>query len=357
MRHLGENRRSRDQTIPAVLEGYAIAGSRSIAMSVLLEVEHVTTYRYACPVEFSAHRVLFHPRTAHDIRVLSTELEVSPASKQRLIHDVFSNSVAIVEPLVPAAELRFTVRFTIEHHGTLNHELPIDPEAKLYPFDYSADDRNDLSGFIAPQYPEDAAVLRDWVAQFLPRQGRIHTRDVLANINEGIRNGFTYAARDAAGTQRPALTLSLGTGTCRDFALLMMEAVRGLGLAARFVSGYIYDPALDLAPVPVDPLAPDSPAGSRVESRDVGGTQGSGATHAWLHVFLPGAGWVPFDPTNMLYGGTDLIRVAYTRTPEQAAPVSGGWTGSASDFEGMSVEVRVKRLSALPAGLVDSVAA
>ena len=164
-------------------------------MSVLLEVEHVTTYRYARPVEFSAHRVLFHPRTAHDIRVLSTELEVSPASRQRWIHDVFSNSVAIVEPLVPAAELRFTVRFTIEHHGTPNHELPVAPEAELYPFEYNADDRNDLSGFIPAQYPDDAAAVRDWVAQFLPRQGRIRTRDVLTNINEGIRNGFGYAAR------------------------------------------------------------------------------------------------------------------------------------------------------------------
>ncbi|MDP3083227.1 MAG: transglutaminase family protein [Rubrivivax sp.] len=311
-------------------------------MSIILEVEHVTTYRYARPVEFSTHRVAFHPRAAHDIRVLSASLEVSPHSKQHWIHDVFSNSVAVVEPMVPADMLKFTARFAIEHHGVQNHELPIAAEAKLYPFDYSADDRTDLSSFIPLQYPDDAAVVREWASSFLPVRGRTHTRDILVNINEAVRSDFTYASRETMGTQRPAQTLELRTGTCRDFALLMIEAARGLGLAARFVSGYIYDAALD---------KPDAQPGSAVgpasanliESRDIGGTQGAGATHAWLHVFLPGAGWVPFDPTNELYGGTDLIRVAFTRTPEQAAPVAGSWTGDASDFVSMNVEVKVHR--------------
>ena len=304
-------------------------------MSVILEVEHITTYRYARPVEFQHHRVSFHPRAAHDLRVLQASLDVSPHSRQHWIHDVFSNSVTIVEPLVPAEELRFTARLQIEHHGVLNQELPIAPEAKIYPFEYSADDRADLSSFLPLQYPDDAGLVRDWVASFLPQRGRTHTRDILANINEAIRTDFGYAARDAIGTQRPAQTLLLRTGTCRDFALLMIEAARGLGLAARFVSGYIYDAALD------QPRA--EPAAGGIESRDAGGTRGSGATHAWLHVFLPGAGWVPFDPTNTLFGGTDLIRVAYSRTPEQAAPVSGSWTGEASDFLGMTAEVSVRR--------------
>ena len=306
----------------------------------LLEVEHITTYRYAKPVEFDAHRVLFHPRAAHDLRVTSASLSVTPDSKQRWIHDVFSNSVAVVDPIPPSDTLQFTARFSIEHEGIKNHELPIDPAAKLYPFAYSGEDHADLSGLIAAQYPQDAAAVRNWVQDFLPVRGTIHTRDVLRNITEAIRSEFQYAARDAAGTQSPSTTLQLRTGTCRDFALLMMEAVRGLGMAARFVSGYIYDPALDLEATLVGSNQDSSPG---VESRDIGGTRGSGATHAWLHVFVPGAGWVPFDPTNTLYGGTDLIRVAYTRTPEQAAPVSGLWTGSASDFLGMDVQVRVWR--------------
>ena len=307
-------------------------------MSVILEVEHTTTYRYAQPVAFGPHRVAFHPRAAHDIRVLYAELTASTASRQRWIHDVFSNSIAIVEPLVPADTLTLSARFAIEHLGVLNHELPLDGEAKLYPFKYSADDLHNLSSFLPLQYPDDAAAVSRWVASFLPQRGTIHTRDVLTNINQSIRGDFVYAARDAPGTQSPAQTLALGSGTCRDYALLMMEAVRGLGLAARFVSGYIYDPALDR-----NEAAAEGSGDQGIQSLDVGGTRGSGATHAWLHVYLPGAGWVPFDPTNTLYGGTDLIRVAFTRTPEQAAPVSGAWTGDPGDFLGMDVRVAVRR--------------
>jgi transglutaminase-like putative cysteine protease len=317
-------------------------------MSTVLQVEHTTVYHYARPVTFSSNRVAFLPRAAHDLKVLTADLEVSPHSRQHWMHDVFSNSLAVVEPLVPADELRFVARFTIEHLGVKNHELPVTPEAELYPFKYSAERLIDLSTFLPLQYPDDATVVREWVANFLPQRGRIHTRDVLVNICEGIRNEVTYAARDAMGTQRPAQTLALRSGTCRDFALLMMEAVRGLGMAARFVSGYIYDEALD-RPVAPAWAAPGADAGNHViESHDIGGTRGSGATHAWLHVYLPGAGWIPFDPTNTLYGGTDLIRVAYARTPEQAAPVSGGWTGEASDFKGMSVSVSVNRVENAP---------
>ena len=314
-------------------------------MSVILEVEHVTTYRYARPVEFGLHRVAFHPRAAHDIRVLYADLTVSPHSRQHWVHDVFSNSVAVVEPLVPADRLSFAARFAIEHLGVKNQELPIDAEARSYPFEYSADDRINLSGFLPLQYPDDAAAVRSWVAGFMPQRGTIQTRDVLSNINRFIRADFSYATRDTMGTQSPGQTLARRSGTCRDFALLMMEAARGLGIAARFVSGYIYDPKLD-----DESPGAGGESGHGVQSHDVGGGMlGSGATHAWLHVYLPGAGWVPFDPTNTRSGGTDLIRVAFSRTPEQAAPVSGGWTGEASDYLGMEVSVNVRRrLPAIP---------
>jgi transglutaminase-like putative cysteine protease len=318
---------------------------RPIDMSILLEVEHVTTYRYTRPVTFSPHRVVFRPRAAHDIRIVNASLEVSPHSRQYWIHDVFSNSVAIVEPLIPADELRLTARFTIEHHGVQNLEIPIADEAKFYPFQYSAEDQLDLANFLPQQYPDDAAALREWVAPFLPQRGLTHTRDVLSNINEAIRSDFQYQARDAMGTQRPAETLALRSGTCRDFALLMMEAVRGLGLAARFVSGYLYDPKLDQSKPTGDCSCGAQQATRQVESNDPGERLGAGATHAWLHVFLPGAGWVPFDPTNMLFGGTDLIRVAYSRTPEQAAPVSGSWFGDSADFLEMKVHVNVRKVS------------
>ena len=310
-------------------------------MPAFIEVEHVTSYRYAQPVEFSKHRVMFRPRAAHDIRVLNASLEVLPVARQQLIHDVFSNSVAVVEPLAVADELRFTARFTIEHFGVRNLELEVDPEARDYPFRYSAEDRLDLASFLPIQYPDDAPMVSEWVKQFLPARGIIHSRDLLRNIAEGIRADLAYQSREAMGTQRPAETLSLKSGTCRDYALLMIEAARGLGFAARFVSGYLYDPSLD-GPPPVE-LGSSLQQGARqVESLDGGDVvQGAGATHAWLHVYLPGAGWVPFDPTNALFGGSSLIRVAYAREPDLAAPVSGRWFGDPDDFRGMEVKVTV----------------
>jgi len=202
----------------------------------------------------------------------------------------------------------------------------------------------DLATFLPAQYPDDANVLQEWVTQFLPRRGTIHTRDILANLNAAIRGDFRYQARDAMGTQRPAETLSLRSGTCRDLALLMIEAARGLGLAARFVSGYLYDKTLDTQAAPVVRATGLQQGVRQVESHDDAPVLGAGATHAWLHVYLPGAGWVPYDPTNTLVGGTDLIRVAYTRKPEQAAPVSGSYFGAAQDFAGMSVGVSVRRV-------------
>jgi len=313
-------------------------------MSVFLKVEHRTTYRYHKPVEFSPHRVMFRPRAAHDIRVLSANLEVSPLSRQYWMQDVFSNSVAVVEPRIPADRLQFRASFVIEHLGVKNLELPLDPSAESYPFQYTAEDCLDLANFLPLQYPEDGEVVREWVSQFLPQRGTIHTRDILANINAAIRSDFTYQSRDAMGTQRPAETLRTRSGTCRDFALLMMEAVRGMGMGARFVSGYLYDKSLDTAAAPAVRSSGLQQGVRQVESRDEPLVLGSAATHAWLHVFLPGAGWVPYDPTNTLVGGTDLIRVAYSRKPEQAPPVSGSWTGEADNFAGLDVSVSVRQV-------------
>jgi transglutaminase-like putative cysteine protease len=150
---------------------------------------------------------------------------------------------------------------------------------------------------------------------------------MLVEMNQHIRDNFRYVARDEEGTQKPHQTLELGTGSCRDFALLMMEAARRLGVATRFVSGYLYDPSLD----------------SEATDAEGNPTVGAGYTHAWLQAYLPGAGWVPFDPTNNLLGGTQLIRVGVARDPSQAAPVSGSWFGQADDNIGMTVSVTVKR--------------
>jgi transglutaminase-like putative cysteine protease len=298
-------------------------------MPVQYEIVHTTVYHYAQAVSFGEHRVMFRPRDSHDLRVLATDLQVSPEALVRMIQDPHSNSVALVQPLVSAEELKIVCSFTIEHAHTNNLELPLAPTAEVFPFAYSLEERFDLETYLRPHHDDPGGHLTAWARQFIRTDGYTGTRDLLVKMNQSIRDNFHYAARDEEGTQTPQETLKLGTGSCRDFALLMMEAARRLGIATRFVSGYLYDPALDGADS-ADPAEP-------------GAMVGAGATHAWLQAYLPGAGWVPFDPTNNLLGGNELIRVGVARDPSQAAPISGSWYGEAGAYLGMTVNVVVHR--------------
>ena len=299
------------------------------AMPIRYDIVHTTLYRYGQPVSFGEHRVMFRPRDSHDLRVLATDLVCSPEAQIRMIQDPHSNSVALVTPLQPAAELKIVCTFTIEHAPGDGTDLELSPSARIFPFAYTVQERLDLEHYMRPLHDDPDGVLTQWARQFMRTDGPTGTRDLLLQMNGFIRDQFTYAARDEEGTQTPLQTLELGSGSCRDFALLMMEAVRSLGMAARFVSGYLYDPALDS-----DAAADDAPA-----------TAGAGSTHAWLQVYLPGAGWVPFDPTNNLRVGTSqLIRVGVARDPAQAAPVSGSWFGPPEAYLGLSASVQVRRV-------------
>ena len=321
-------------------------------MPIRYDITHTTVYRYHQPVSFGEHRVIFRPRDSHDLRVLATDLQVSPASAVRLIQDPHSNSVAMVQPLEPATELSIVCSFTIEHAHTNNLELPLAPSAEFYPFAYTVPDRFDLEHYLRPHYDDPEGELTAWARQFIRNDGPTRTRGLLVQMNQHIREHFRYAARDEEGTQAPLQTLTLGSGSCRDFALLMMEAARRLGVATRFVSGYLYDPALDGENEVVDA---EPPPGVNAEQNDAKAgtpaavpipTVGAGATHAWMQAYLPGAGWVPFDPTNNLLGGTQLIRVGVARDPSQAAPVSGSWYGDTDAYAGMQVTVQVRRIGA-----------
>jgi len=297
-------------------------------MSVRYDITHTTVYRYAKPVTFGEHRVMFRPRESHDLRVLATDLEVSPEALVRMIQDPYSNSVALVQPLGEATELKIECSFTIEHAHSNNLELPLSPSAEFFPFAYSVDERFDLEHYLRPHHDDPEGKLTAWARQFIRTDGPTGTRDLLVQMNQHIRDELTYIARDEEGTQSPLITLARSSGSCRDFALLMMEAARRLGVATRFVSGYLYDPSLD-------------------EERDEAGDSavvGAGSTHAWLQAYLPGAGWVPFDPTNNLLGGYHLVRVGVSRDPKQAAPISGSWYGEPDAYVGLDVVVRVKRI-------------
>ncbi|MDM0071969.1 transglutaminase family protein [Variovorax sp. J31P207] len=298
-------------------------------MAVRYDITHTTVYRYKTPVTFGLHRVMFRPRDSHDLRVLATDLVVSPDAYVRMIHDPHSNSVALVQPMGEALELRIVCSFTIEHLPTPIDELALDPAAEVLPFAYSLEDRLDLEHYLRPHHDDPDGTLIRWAHQFLHTDQPNNTRDVLTRMNAHIGQSLRYVARDEEGTQTPLETLTRGSGSCRDYALLMMEAARRLGIATRFVSGYLYDAALDTG----EPAEPGQ------------AVSGAGSTHAWLHAYLPGAGWIAFDPTNNLMGGAQLIRVGVARDPALAAPISGSWYGEPEAYEGLEASVMVRRIS------------
>ncbi|MFT6589848.1 MAG: transglutaminase-like putative cysteine protease [Rhodoferax sp.] len=292
-------------------------------MSVFFDITHTTHYRYAQPVEFGLHRVLFRPRDSHDLRVLATDMQVTPEPVSiRLIQDAYSNSVALVQPQSPASELKIVCSFSVQHTGTPALDLPLSARAETFPIDYNAEEQLVLAHYLAPYYDDPSGQLLVWAQQFTGGAEAIDARDLLVNMNKFIKDTFHYQIREDEGVQTPFDTLRMQSGTCRDFATLMIEAARQLGYAARFVSGYLYSPGLD----------PSLDAASSPSS-----------THAWLHVYLPGAGWIPFDPTNNLVGGNNLIRVGVARHASLASPVRGSWSGAVEDYIGMEVDVQVRK--------------
>jgi transglutaminase-like putative cysteine protease len=288
----------------------------------ILSVRHRTVYRYRRPVAFGEHRIMFRPRDSYDQRLIEATLDINPEpASLRWMFDVFGNCVAVTTFDIRAETLTFACGITLEHTPEHAPVFPLAPHATHYPFGYGVEDMPDLSRSIERQWPDPRHEVDAWARSFLPTHGRILTQELLADMTRSVRANFTYLARSEKGVQDPLTTLRSKLGSCRDFAVLMMEGVRALGMAARFVSGYLYNPRNDRA-------------------RHVGG----GSTHAWLQVYLPGAGWVEFDPTNGIVGNRDLIRVAVARDPAQAVPLHGSYFGLASDDLGMRVEVDVVEL-------------
>ncbi|MBB5696118.1 transglutaminase family protein [Muricoccus pecuniae] len=299
----------------------------------ILTVRHVTTYRYRQPVSFGEHRMMLRPRDGHDQHLLEARIDISPEpSAFWWVHDVFGNSVGVAQFAGRARELRFESTMLLHHNPVEELDFQLEDHASSLPFSYSTEEMPDLARSIERHHRDPDRVVDRWARGFLRNDGPTGTLELLTAMTRAVKRDFTYIARAVRGIQDPTRTLELGSGTCRDFALLMMEAVRSLGLAARFVSGYIYSPGRD------------------------GRTHlGGGFTHAWVRVYLPGAGWVEFDPTNGIVGNRDLISVAVARDPDQAVPLHGRWKGFPDDALGMDVSVHVtaeapapRRVPALP---------
>jgi transglutaminase-like putative cysteine protease len=288
---------------------------------VIYDITHRTEYRFHRPVALGLHRLTFRPRDGHDMRVLATDLQVEPAAQRvDLVHDVYGNSVALVLPGGPADRLVITSSFTVEHLGSTPFERASGAESALMPPPYSAAERLALHPFLLPSHADPGHEVRRWAEPFCtpgPGQPPDGPRATIARMTQTIRERFTYTVRIEEGVQTPQQTLALGSGACRDFATLMIDALRHLGIAARFVSGYLHVPAQGAAHA------------------------GGGATHAWVQCFLPDSGWFAADPTNNLIGGSDLIRIAVARDAAEVSPLSGEWTGQPADFAGMSVDVQV----------------
>ncbi|HKK15781.1 MAG TPA: transglutaminase family protein [Gammaproteobacteria bacterium] len=281
-----------------------------------LKVSHLTEYTFANYVTLEPHRLLIRPREGHDIRIVSSRLDISPAYTIRWHRDVYDNSVATVSFLEAASHLSIFSEITLEHYDDAPLDFVVADYAVNYPFQYQEREKADLAPYQQANYPAEQALINSWLEQTGLGQGAQETYVLLDRLNKWISQNFNYMVREEAGVQTPAETLNSGSGSCRDYAALFMETCRMLGLACRFVSGYLHAPSTEA---------------------------GSGSTHAWAEIYLPGPGWKGFDPTSGNLTSRQHIPVAVARHPEWVPPVAGSFVGSAQ-VPTLKVNVQVNAL-------------
>jgi len=284
---------------------------------VALKIHHKTTYRFNRLVNLWPHRLMLRPRESRDLHLISSQVTTTPNAVITWAQDVFGNAVATATFATMSSNLTIVSVAELQLHAVAWPVFDIAATALRYPFRYSDDEWTDLGALAIPQVADPKRRLQSWAQKFV-RSNPTDTLSLLKDLSAGVSEETRYQSRDDEGTQSPTETLDRGCGSCRDFAVLFAEAARSLGFGARIVSGYLYNPDQQ-----------------SVGSRD------AGSTHAWAEVFVPGAGWITFDPTNRGVGGFNLIPVAVVRDIRQAMPVSGSFVGMTDSFAGMSVEVTV----------------
>ncbi|MBX3734036.1 MAG: transglutaminase family protein [Verrucomicrobiae bacterium] len=277
-----------------------------------IRISHRTEYHYHEPVTFGVHRALMRPREDHDQRIVTGRFEIEPAAEVRWLRDIYDNSAAVITFGEPGARLRVFSEVDVDLRDEEPVECLIDPAARSFPFQYGPEEQVELVTYRLPSYPHDGPALQQWLLELYRPGQLIGTYELLNNLNARIFQSLKYSARESAGVQLPCETLAKGGGTCRDYAVLMMEAARAWGFGARFVSGYIQ-------------LADGQ----------------HGATHAWTEIYIPGAGWRGFDPTNNKRAGNEHISTAVAREQEKAMPLSGSWAGPSTAFDRLDVSVQV----------------
>ncbi|CDN51688.1 transglutaminase family protein [Neorhizobium galegae] len=284
----------------------------------VLTIHHRTTYGYREKVSLSPHRLMLRPREGREVRLLNHTISISPEAQLRWSNDVFGNAIALATFQSPTDSLLVDSLATVDLTAVAWPVFDIAASAINYPFHYADGEWTDLGALAAQQYNDVDNKLRAWVRGFVAADPT-DTLSLLKDISLGIASSISYQSREEEGTQAPLATLERGWGSCRDLAVLFAEAARSLGFGARIVSGYIFNP-----------------------DRTLGGSTDSGSTHAWAEIFVPGAGWITFDPTNRSLGGANLIPVAASRDIAHVVPVSGSFVGSTDAFMTMDVAVEVK---------------
>jgi transglutaminase-like putative cysteine protease len=264
---------------------------------------------------------MLRPRESRELRLVSHDVTTTPPSTLTWAHDVFGNAIATASFQAVSDNLVIESLTVLELDSAAWPVFPIAASAATYPFTYSAEERTDLGALLTRQHPDPMGRLSAWVAGFV-MSNPTDTLALLKDLNAGIPAWVSYQSREVEGTQPPLETLERGSGSCRDMAMLFVEAVRTLGFGARIVSGYLHNPLQQQT-----------------------GSSGTGSTHAWAEVYVPGAGWITFDPTNRSVGGVNLIPVAVGRTIEQISPVSGSFSGAGNALDGMWVQVAVTQMS------------
>jgi transglutaminase-like putative cysteine protease len=263
-------------------------------------IRHQTLYSYDTEVWLGEHTLLLRPREGHELRIEASWLRISPTATLRWHRDAENNSVAIASFSEPATILKVESEVLIQqyHQDPLN--FLVTPEALFFPFHYGPEEQLLLAPYRQPVDHDKALEL--WVAGLYAPGEKLETYTLLERISCCIHDKFRYIGREEPGVQSPSHTISRGSGCCRDFATLFLAATRLLGLAARFVSGYLHNP-----------LSPEA----------------VGSTHAWAEVYLPGAGWTGFDPTIGRLSGSDHIAVAISHRYDAVPPVAGSFRGPA----------------------------
>lgn len=279
------------------------------------KIIHRTYYNYSNNVDLGTHNLLLRPRENHELRIESFTLNITPKAKILWHLDVEDNSVAIATFNTATQQLFIESEVIIQQYNESPLDFIVTDYAINYPFKYLPNDNFILSSYMVLPNEESRILLNNWIYNVYKYSEKIQTYTLLQKLTTYIFKNFIYKVREEEGVQSAKQTLAYGSGSCRDFAFLFMEAVKCLGLATRFVSGYLYAPLM---------------------------SEQVGSTHAWAEVYLPGGGWKGFDPTTGNIVGKDHISVAVSRLPDNVPPIAGSFSGIADST--LSVGVWVTKI-------------